>query len=69
MFCHALMEWLDEQDIPYEEYDVSDPFNAAKAEKELGHEIDAVPISVFEGEEISGFDRPALKKLIKKMQK
>ena len=64
-FCHALMEWLDSVDFEYEAIDVSDPVAAAKAEKELGHSIDGVPLSVVDGQEIIGFDRPAFKKIMK----
>ncbi len=65
IFCHALMEWLDGKEVEYEEIDVSNPANAAKAEKILGHPIEGVPISIIDGQEIIGFDRPAFKKALK----
>ncbi len=61
IFCHALMEWLDGKEVEYEEIDVSNPANAAKAEKILGHPIEGVPISIIDGQEIIGLDRPAFK--------
>ena len=39
IFCHALMEWLDSEGFEYEQIDVSDPVNHAKAEEALGHPI------------------------------
>lgn len=65
IFCHALMEWLDDNHFPYENRDVTDPAIAAEAEKALGHSIDAVPVSIVDGQEIVGFDRPAFKKIMK----
>lgn len=65
IFCHALMEWLDGQGFEYEQIDVSDPIEAAKAEKVLGHPIESVPVSIVDGQEIIGFDRPAFKRIIK----
>lgn len=42
IFCHALMEWLDGEGFEYEQIDVSDPVNHAKAEEALGHPIEGV---------------------------
>ncbi len=56
-YCHALMNWLDEQGIEYEEMD---------ATKEP--DISAVPVTEINGERIIGFDRPAIKKAIKKLE-
>lgn len=65
IFCHALMEWLDSEGFEYEQIDVSDPANHAKAEEVLGHPIEGVPVSIVDGQEILGFDRPAFKKIMK----
>lgn len=65
IFCHALMEWLDSQGFEYTQIDVSNPAEATKAEKALGHPIEGVPISIVDGQEIIGFDRPAFKKIMK----
>ncbi len=65
VFCHALMEWLDEKGVGYEEVDISVPAERAKAEALVGHEISSTPISYIYGQEIVGFDRPAIKKALK----
>ena len=59
------MDWLDDQDIKYEEIDATTSEEAI----ELG--ISSVPVTIVtdaEGKEIAkivGFDRPALKKALK----
>ena len=55
-WCHALMDWLDKQGVKYEEV------NASEAEG-----ISAVPVTEIDGERIIGFDRPALKRALKKL--
>lgn len=55
-YCHALMDWLDEKGVEYEEIDASgDP------------EISAVPVTEINGERIVGFDRPAIKRALKNL--
>ena len=54
-YCHALMDWLDEKGVEYVEKD------ATKEEN-----INAVPVTEIDGERIVGFDRPAIKKALKK---
>lgn len=54
-YCHALMDWLDGLGVKYTEKD---------ATKEPG--ISAVPVTVIGDERIVGFDRPAIKKALKK---
>ncbi|MBR3319125.1 glutaredoxin family protein [Candidatus Saccharibacteria bacterium] len=67
VYCHALMDWLDEQNIKYEEIDATTSDEAI----ELG--INSVPVTIItddEGKEIAkivGFDRPALKKALKSL--
>lgn len=57
-YCHALMEWLDEKGIEYQEMDATkDP------------DIRVVPVTEINGERIEGFDRPAIKRALAKMQK
>jgi glutaredoxin len=56
-YCHALMDWLDEQGIEYTEMD---------ATKEP--DISSVPVTEINGERIIGFDRPAIKKALKKLE-
>ena len=65
IYCHALMDWLDEHNIKYEEIDATTSDEAIK----LG--ISSVPVTIFtdsDGKEIAkivGFDRPAIKKALK----
>lgn len=56
VYCHALMDWLDEKGIEYVEMD---------ATKEP--DIATVPVTEIEGERIVGFDRPAIKRALKKI--
>ena len=56
VYCHALMDWLDEMGVEYKEMD---------ATKEPG--ISAVPVTEINGERIVGFDRPAIKKALKNL--
>lgn len=56
MYCHALMEWLDDQGIEYEEIDASQIPG-----------ITAVPVTEIGEQRIVGFDRPAIKKALKNL--
>ena len=56
-YCHALMDWLESKGIEYVEMDATkDP------------DISAVPVTEINGERIVGFDRPAIKKALKKLE-
>ena len=56
IYCHALMDWLDDLGVEYEEIDAT------------GMEgISAVPVTEINGEKIVGFDRPAIKKALKNL--
>ncbi len=55
-YCHALMDWLDEKGVEYVELD---------ATKEP--DIATVPVTEIDGARIVGFDRPAIKKALKKI--
>lgn len=55
-YCHALMDWLDEKGVQYEEVDAS-----------KDKTISSVPVTVIGDERIVGFDRPAIKRALKKM--
>ena len=57
-YCHALMDWLDEKGIEYEEVD------ATKMD-----DIAVVPVTVIGDEKIVGFDRPAIKRALAKIDK
>ncbi|MBQ3306257.1 glutaredoxin family protein [Candidatus Saccharibacteria bacterium] len=54
VFCHLEMEWLDELGVDYEEVDAR------------GTHFAAVPVTEIDGEIIEGFNRPALKRALKK---
>ena len=54
IYCHALMDWLDELGVKYEEIDAS-----------TMDDIAVVPVTVIGDAEIVGFDRPAVKKALK----
>ena len=54
-YCHALMDWLDDKGIEYEEVD------ATKMP-----DIAAVPVTEIGDVRIVGFDRPAIKKALAK---
>jgi glutaredoxin len=55
-YCHALMDWLDEKGVQYEEVDAS-----------KDKTITSVPVTVIGDERIVGFDRPAIKRALKKL--
>ncbi|MBQ9171575.1 glutaredoxin family protein [Candidatus Saccharibacteria bacterium] len=55
-YCHALMDWLDEKGVQYEEVDAS-----------RDKTISSVPVTVIGDERIVGFDRPAIKRALKKI--
>ena len=64
VYCHALLGWLDDRNIKYEEVD------AIKSEEALERGISSVPVTIITGADgqetkIIGFDRPALKKALK----
>ncbi|MBQ3309403.1 glutaredoxin family protein [Candidatus Saccharibacteria bacterium] len=53
-YCHALMSWLDELGVEYEEIDAENM------------DFTTVPVTDICGTKIIGFDRPAIKKALKK---
>ncbi len=56
VYCHALMDWLDEKGIEYVEMDATKEPNIA-----------TVPVTEIDGERIVGFDRPTIKRALKKL--
>ena len=54
-YCHALMDWLDDLGVEYEEVDATNM-----------PDITAVPVTEINGERIVGFDRPAIKRALAK---
>ena len=57
-YCHALMDWLDDLGVEYEEIDATGM-----------DDIRVVPVTEIDGQRIEGFDRPAIKKALKKLNK
>ncbi|MBO7132464.1 glutaredoxin family protein [Candidatus Saccharibacteria bacterium] len=57
-YCHALMDWLDSKGIEYEEIDASND-----------ESITAVPVTEIGDVRIEGFDRPAIKRALAKLEK
>lgn len=55
-YCHALMDWLDEQGIKYEEIDAT-----------TMDDIAVVPVTVIGDQKIVGFDRPAIKRALREL--
>lgn len=54
-YCHALMDWLESKGIDFVEVDAT-----------KHGDIKTVPVTEINGERIVGFDRPAIKKALKK---
>ena len=54
IYCHALMDWLDDLGVEYEELDASSR-----------DDISAVLVAIIGNKKIVGFDRPAIKKALK----
>jgi len=61
VYCHALMEWLDEQGIKYKECD------ANKDPSITGVPVTRINMPDGSTREIIGFDRPAIKKALKEL--
>lgn len=56
-YCHALMDWLDDLGVKYQEIDATKCPN-----------ITTVPVTEIDGKKIVGFDRPAIKKALKNLK-
>ena len=57
VYCHALMDWLDDLGVEYEEVDAT-----------KYPEISTVPVTEIGDARIVGFDRPAIKKALKNLK-
>ena len=55
-YCHAEMEWLDDLGIKYEEVNI----------EQAGIKVESLPTTKIGDETIIGFDRPRIKKALKK---
>lgn len=69
VYCHALMAWLEEKGIDFVEHDLSDEKIREKAAEKLGYEPSSVPLTVIGDKEIEGFNRPAIKRALKHLEK
>ena len=69
VYCHALMAWLEEKGIDFEERDLSNEKIRKKAEESLGYEPSSVPLTIIGDKEIEGFNRPAIKRALKRLEK
>ena len=56
VYCHALMDWLNEIGVEYKEVDAT-----------TRDDIATVPVTEIGKEYIVGFDRPAIKRALKKL--
>lgn len=54
VFCHAELEWLDKINIEYEEISAE------------GLDFESIPVTEIGETRIFGFDRPAIKRALKK---
>ncbi len=57
-YCHALMDWFDSKGIKYVEKDATEE-----------PDIATVPVTIIGDERIVGFDRPAIKRALAKLEK
>lgn len=57
-YCHALMAWLEDMGVEYEEVDATG-----------NPDIKTVPVTEIGDQKIVGFDRPAIKKALKNLAK
>lgn len=60
VYCHALMDWLDQQEIEYEERSALALAKDDEIAKKFGYEFETVPTTIIGDEVIVGFDRPAI---------
>ena len=67
-YCWAAKEFLKENNIEFEEVDVSQDEKAAMEMIEKSGQM-GVPVIEWDSEIIIGFDRPKLEELIKKVKK
>lgn len=61
-YCHMAKDYFKENNISYEEYNVSENPQARKELMKKGYM--SVPVIVIEGEEVVGFDKHRIEKLL-----
>ncbi len=64
-WCHKAKEFFKENNVKFEDIDVSRDVNAAKEMVKKSGQM-GVPVIDFNGEIIVGFDEPKIRKLMKK---
>ena len=62
MFCSILKEFLSQNKVNFNEFDVTKDKNAMAELKRLGYMT--TPVTVIEGEAVVGFDRSKLARLL-----
>ena len=66
VYCHALMDWLDQKEIAYEERSALSLDPNDEIAKSFGYEFETVPTTIIGEETIVGFDRPAILKALQR---
>jgi len=66
VYCHALMDWMDQKGIEYEERDSTKAEIAAEVASKIGHEMEIAPTTIVGDTVIEGFDRPAILRALKR---
>ncbi|MCL1839386.1 glutaredoxin family protein [Candidatus Saccharibacteria bacterium] len=69
VYCHALMDWLDQKGILYEERNTLSLDPADEIAKKFGYEFETVPTTIIGDEVIVGFNRPAILRALKRDDK
>jgi glutaredoxin len=66
MYCHALMDWLDQEKIAYEERHTLSLAVDDEIAKKFDYDFETVPTTIIGDEIIVGFDRPAILRALKR---
>ncbi|MCR4405289.1 MAG: glutathione S-transferase N-terminal domain-containing protein [Candidatus Acetothermia bacterium] len=62
-WCSRVKQFLDERNIPYEEYNVAEDMARAQEMVQKSGQM-GVPVIEVDGEIVIGFDRPRLEELL-----
>ena len=68
-YCHALMDWLDQKEIAYEERSALSLAVDDEIAKKFDYNFETVPTTIIGDEVIVGFDRPAVLRALKKYER
>ena len=69
VYCHALLDWMDQKEIEYEERSALSLDKDDEIAKSFGYEFETVPTTIIGGEVIIGFNRPAILKALRQNEK